>query len=86
MQLEFFRPFLFCDGFRNINIKGQRVQLNTTKTWNTDFIIVCQNLIDLYIGIPNFKANFFSFFGRLYGLVLYVETWSSLDHDMMARI
>ena len=35
---------------RNINIKGQR---NTTKTWNTDFIIVCQNLIDLdlYSGI-----------------------------------
>ena len=88
MQLEFFRPFLFCDGFRNINSIGQRVQL---KEYYKDLeyrfhLIVCQNLIDLYIGIPNFKANFFSFFGRLYGLVLYVETWSSLDHDMMARI
>jgi len=27
VQQEFFRSFLFCDGFRNINIKGQRVQL-----------------------------------------------------------
>ena len=29
---------------------------NTRKTWNTDLIIVCQNLIGLYY-IPNFKGT-----------------------------
>ena len=52
---------------------------NTRKTWNTDFIIVCQNLI------VNLKT--ISCFFDLHGLVFDLETiGSQLDHDLMANI
>ena len=49
--------------------------MNTRKTWNTDFIIICHNF---------FKANFL-FFWRLCALgFLSRKYWSWLDHDRMA--
>ena len=48
-------------------------------TWNTDFIIVCQN--------HEFKANF-TFFEPLYGLVFNLETIGVhyVDYNLMANI
>ena len=42
---------------------------NTRKTWNIDFIILCQNLI----GLPEFEAKLF-FCVCLYDLAFYLET------------
>ena len=56
---------------------------NTRKTWNTNFISVCQNLIGLYSW--NLKKTYF-FFG-LHGLVFDLETIGSfLDYDLKADI
>ena len=44
---------------------------NTRKTWMTDFIIVCQNLIGLF---TNFKANFLSFLALICFGFFYLET------------
>ena len=43
---------------------------NTRKTWNTDFIIICQN----------FKANFLYFAFIWLVFLLSRNYWSSLDH------
>ena len=57
-------------------------------TWNTDFIIICQNLICRSVYLISKPISYLLTFIWLGFLpIFYPEArWSSLDHDLMASI